>query len=727
MKKLFTLTFWAYICSSVSGQQILLFSENFDNGPAAFVINAPGVGSNQGTNQWIINNNFNGIPLYPNTKPEDSVVSGQINPGNAPHSKYLHIQDLLAANATADSVSDACWNPGVASDRFCYIGSPFCTLGLTDVIFTFFWLCEGDANAYGQVYYRANGGPWIQTGQAKYNGQSTWKYDTIGSPSFNNVQNLQFGFRWVNQSSSVKDESFAIDDVIAVGTYNSVTNPVKINIDQIFPDSVCGGNTLTIGFSLSAPLCDGTYNIMLYDSNGSPVADLAIFNFSAPDTAGFVSVQVPINITGSCFRVTITRVLPEPVIVSDTSVCFKIYNCPVTINTTSAPVMNDIDTTCVKSALDVSFYSYGNLNPGNIYYGEFSDSNGSFAHPDTFGQLPSSQSYPGPPGTVSGLVPANLPPGCGYYIRIVSSNPPTIGTTIGPFCVKQCDVTTNHTQDIQMCINYPSAIDTVVLNVMTNSWTNTDTYDTCNNWTVELLSMTNFSIVNIGGLGVYHDSTSGNFMLIAGPLSSLPVAPGTYYMRIISNCPGTQWDSTGTVIRITIGAPTTTPLTITGNSIDSVACNTPGSFLVLTVSPYNPNSQYYWSSNLLNGGNPFTIPGNTLDFYLSGAQPGQYMFYVQENNFGCYGPYSAPYIYDITTFPKVHITGPHQVCLGDTAIYRVGFLHDTYYDWSAPPGVQILVQGNNEVTMVFDTVGTFTIQDISINRCGTGRCLYPGL
>src|SRR5207248_1167738 len=141
-------------------------------------------------------------------------------------------------------------------------------------------------------------------------------------------------------------------------------------------------------------------------------------------------------------------------------------------------------------------------NLGNIYYGEFSDSNGSFAHPDTFGHLASGQAYPGPPGTVSGQVPANLPPGCGYYIRIVSSDPPAIGTIIGPFCVKQCDVTTNHTQDIQMCINYPNAIDTVVLNVMTNSWTGNDRYDTCNNWTVELLSMTNFSIVNIGGLGV---------------------------------------------------------------------------------------------------------------------------------------------------------------------------------------------------------------------------------
>ena len=40
---------------------------------------------------------------------------------------------------------------------------------------------------------------------------------------------------------------------------NSINNPVNITINQVSPDSVCGGNNLTIGFSLSAPLCDATY------------------------------------------------------------------------------------------------------------------------------------------------------------------------------------------------------------------------------------------------------------------------------------------------------------------------------------------------------------------------------------------------------------------------------------------------------------------------------------
>ena len=722
-KKAGIILLMAFLVQGVTAQQqVLLFTEGFDNGPTAFVFETNAIGLNHGNNDWIINNQFSGAPLYPNTLNEDSVLSGTIN--NAPISNYLHIHDI-AAPASAD----ANWNPASGSDRFCYIGSPFCTLGLTDVIFTFFWTGEGDSTAYGRVYYQANGGPWIQTGQAKYNGSHLWQYESIQDPNFNNVQNLEFGFRWVNPNNdTTKDISWGIDDVLAVGTYNpNGNNPVTLSITSITPDTVCQKDNILVGYSISAPLCDGTYDIKLSDSTGSfsnPI-DEGVFDIYAPDTTGYIYIQAPANVEGNCFKITITRLAPNPQITSDTSICFAIHHCPVSIITNSAPVMTDHDTACVKSAIDISFNSFGNFNNNNIYYAQLSDSNGSFANPFILGHLSSSQAYPALPGSVSGLIPGNVPPACGYYIRIVSTSPVSDGTVIGPFCLVQCDVTTNNTQDIHVCINYPNATDTVILNVADSQWHQGAQYDTCNNWTVELLDMMTFGIVNIGGLGVYHDSVSGNFKLIVGPLSQLPVAPGVYYMRIISNCSNEPWNETGTVIRITIGAPASDPPQIFSTQSDSVYCNNAG-ILELYVEPYNPNSIYFWNSNLFNNGLPIQEPGQIFLGNLAGAPPGNYVFYVREQNFGCYGPNSAPYDYVITTLPVIKITGPKKVCLGDTAILVANYVPATYYSWNAPPGVRIIpsLLGNNEIYLVFDSLGTYTMHCNSLNACGQDTASY---
>ncbi len=661
------------------------------------------------------------MPVYPNTPPQDSVVSGQIN--GAPFSNYLHIHD-----ATTTSVSNANWNSNNASDRFAFLGRPFCTLGMTNVIFTFFWICQGTNDAYGEVYYRVNGGPWIKTGQAKYNNQSRWKYEVIQDPAFNNVQNLQLGFRWVNPASGVPSNiSFGIDDIIAVGTYDNLNNPVTLSINLISPLTVCQDNFLTIGYSLSAPLCDAIYQIEMSDRNGnfSNPYNGGVFNIFAPDTSGFIGFQVPRDSAGTCFKIRIRRLNPEPQIVGTASVCFTIQNCPETVITNNAPVMNDADTTCILSVIDVKFNSIGVFLSNNVYIAELSNSSGSFANPYFLGSLPSRDAYPGPPGNISGLIPQNVPPGCGYYIRVRATSPATTGTTIGPFCLVQCDEHTNNHQDLHFCVPsgtqpYPNLCDTLVIHP--NEWNNQASYDTCNNWTIELRSMMDFSLVNSGGLGVYHDSIGGNFVLCVPPYKALlPVPPGAYYMRIVSNCSSQPWNQTGSVIRITIGAPDTIPPIIILE--DTVECNL--GIVSLTVSPFNrPPSDYEWASNGLNNTQPFIWPYNPLLVNFTNAPIDDYYFTVREINFGCYGPYSARATLSIIGIPDVGITGDTVVCLGDTVTYNVGYLKETYYNWDGPSGVKIFDEGNSQVTMIFDTIGTFTISNYSLNACGGDSGYY---
>ncbi len=720
MKKYLLLVFYCMlVVAGSSQQQILLLTQTFENGNANFNSDSGGVGTNSGNNSWIINNEYNGAPWYSNTPPQDSVVSGNIN--GAPFSTYLHIHD--EGMATSNSIANANWNSNTASDRFTFLGDAFCTLAMQNVIFTFFWIAEGNSDAYGEVYYRIDGGPWIKTGQPKYNNQSKWKYEVIQDPAFNNVTNLQLGFRWVNPASGVQSNvSFGIDDIIAVGTYDNINNPVELNINLISPTTVCQDNYITIGYDLSAPLCDGTYRIQMSDAAGNFVNpfDGGVFSIFAPDTFGYIGFQVPDNVSGSCFRIRINRISPEPQIIGDTSICFTIQDCPESIFTNNAPVMNDIDTTCIQSVIDVKFNSFGVFGPGNqnnTYTAQLSDMNGSFASPYVLGTLPSDESFPAMPGTVSGVIPANVPPGCGYYIRVVSNFPSVVGSLIGPFCLTQCDELTNNIQDIHVCLNgstpYPNDAN---LTIAINHWNNNASYDTCNNWTIELRSMMDFSLVNSGGLGIYHDSLGGNFVIDFPPYANqLPVAPGTYYMRILSNCSSLPWNQTGSVIRITIGAPDTSrPVIILD---DTVSCNL--GLVSLFVSPFkHPPSDYEWAANGLNNGNPFIWPYNPLLVDFTGAPLDDYVFYVREINFGCVGAYSDRATLTVIGIPDVAITGPVQVCLGDTVTYNVDYLKETYYNWDAPPGVTVLDEANSQVTMIFDSIGTFTISNFSLNDCG---------
>ncbi|MFN8298005.1 MAG: gliding motility-associated C-terminal domain-containing protein [Chitinophagales bacterium] len=719
MKKIYLFLLAAFVVVlGRAQQQILLMTETFEGAGNSFVMDSGGVGTNSGSNSWIINNNYTGQPTYPNTPPQDSVVSGQIN--GAPNSHYLHIHD-----ETNTTVSNANWNTANASDRFTYLGSPFCTLGMTNVIFTFFYVCEGDANTYGEVYYRIDGGPWIKTGQAKYNNQSKWKYEVIQDPAFNNVQNLQLGFRWVNPAAGTTNVSFGIDDIIAVGTYDEVNNPVQVNISGVTPTSVCQGDNIIFFWSLSKPLCDADYFLELSDANGNNFAGINQFiHINAPDTTGAFLWTVPNNIIGNCFKMRLHRA-GQPDIVGSASVCFSVSDCPETVITQNAPVMTDVDTACVLSVIDVKFNSYGVFLTNNAYIAELSDASGSFANPYFLGSLPSNQSFPAQPGNVSGLIPQSVPAGCGYYIRVRATSPATTGTLIGPFCLVHCDELTNNHTDLHFCIGSPSDSICHQFNIKPNNWTNQADYDTCNKWTIELRSMMDFSLVNSGGLGVYHDSIGGNFTICMPSVrDSLPMAPGAYYMRIVSNCSNQAWNQTGSVIRLTVGAPDTIPPDILMD--DTVTCNQ--GQIAFTVDPFkHPPSDYIWSSNFLGNptGTPFEWPIPTLTVNITpGTLIGDYVIYVRERNFGCFGPYSDAGRFTLITSPAVHIAGDTLVCLGDTVTYDVTYLKETYYNWDGPPGVTILDESNSQVTMIFDSLGDFNISNFSLNACGSDSGNY---
>lgn len=714
--------FALFICliAGVKAQpNILIFNDDFTNGSGNWALNGAGVGANNGSNQWIVNNQYNGAPLYPTTTDQNSTVSGTIS---FPNTNYLHIHDVPNAGV----VANANFNPANASDRLAILNAGICTMGFTNVRFSFFYLVEGGAQGYGQLYFSRNNGAWQQIGQPQYNNQTLWKYEILTNPQFNNANDLRFAFRWVNTGGGPANMSFAVDDIFVLGDYD-LTNPVTISITNV-PAQVCQGTNLVFSFALSDTLCDGQYSIQLLNPVGVVVNTWA-FNMYYPQTTATLAINISATTPiGVCYKIRVNRVSPPPQITGILSVCFNIVACPNTI-TTLQPVVtigseapNGIGV-CVGSVIDVPFWSTGSFFPGNQYIAQLSDVNGNFGAPQTIGSFMSQQAYDPTvtpnPGNVSGIIPPTAD-GCNYYIRVISTGPGTIGTVWGPFCIKNCDIETNNHQDIHFCISSTLGDTTTITYDINTPPVVGVTYGPGNQFLVEVLNSQTFAQVNIGVIGSVTSTTSGTIQINIPPLPgllALGMQPGMYYIRVVATNSSAPNNALGSLIRMTIGAPYDgpNPIIATNNTI----CWNTGAIVFFYLQVYNPQSTYQWFLN----GNPFpNYPTYPLGVQFNGA-PGYYIFTVQETNFGCVGPMSPPDTVTMITAPNANISGPLNVCFGDTNQYSVSFIPNTAYGWSLnPPGAgSILINGADEITIAWDQVpsGVVTLTlDYATNQCG---------
>jgi gliding motility-associated-like protein len=731
MKKLLFILSVCFLSNHyLQSQSLLLYTEDFQTGGTGFTLNSGGPGSNTGTNQWIINNQYSGAPTYNDTYRQDSTYSGTIS--FAPFSENLHIHDAPSG------ITNCNYDPGVTSDRFAYMTNGICTMGMDSVHFSFFYLCQGSGTAYGEVYYSINNGPWTQTGLSQYNNKYKWKYEDITDPAFANVGDIRFGFRWRNLNGPSPDSvAFAIDDVALVAEYN---NPVTLTVDSVSPNPVCQGGLLFIYWSMSDTLCDGTYAIDLSDQFGNfNTSYIWAANINYPQTNGAFAIILPTGAgPGTCYKIRIRRTSPVPFFVGTASACFTIISCPNVITTLQPVVTLDTNAVCVGSAIDVPFYSTGVFNANNVYTAELSDVNGVFqSNPPVVGNSPNSATYDpnlgSPPGTVSGIVPS-VPPGCGYYIRVVSSNPAVVGAPWGPFCIQDCDLNTNNSQDIDFCVTDCSAApggdnDTITVNV-----TNPALYNPGNVFETQLLSSMNFAQIGPNGILGSVAATNDTILPIHVPCKdSLPIVGipvGMNYMRVVATSSIQPENSLGSLIRFTVGAPRANAEIITSydfNTFTQQDTFCVGDIVALFFSPYNyfDNSTYMWQCNGINSGNPFVSPSgaNSNSLYVSLGGPGTLTFQVQETSYGCVGPWSPVHTIIVLPAPSTIVTGPHYVCEGDTNTYTSLFTNGTYYSWTVNGG-SIVDTANNVVDVTWQNAGLYSIVMNALNQCGTSTNTY---
>ena len=525
----------------------------------------------------------------------------------------------------------------------------------------------------------------------------------------------------------------------------SVADPVEINITSVAPNPVCEGTFLTINYELSEPLCNGTYLLELSNNGGtfpSAFTSWAI-NINYPTTSGSTSILLPNGaVAGDCYKVRLSRTSPEPMITGIASACFEIIECPNVI--TTAPVGPPVVTldplpVCVGSVIDIPLFSTGIFAANNAYVCQLSEPDGTFSTtPPIVGSSPDASTYDPAivpfPGSVSGIIP-NTEPGCNYYLRIVSTNPSVVGTVWGPFCIQQCDITTNETQDISFCItecaNDPDGeSQNIVLDINTNN--QTVNYAANNVFTTQLFSSQTFmQIGNDGILGEIQANEDAILEINVPCLEdaiALGIPIGLSYLRVVASNPSDPANTVSTLIRITVGSITTVPQIITSYdyadfSVADTLC-APASILLM-FNPYDPSdgSTYEWSCSGINNGAPFASPNgaNSNVLLVTANAPTVLDFSVQRTNNGCVGAWNPVHSVVVAGPPVVFIQGPSPICLGDTNSYEVPFIGSTYYSWTndaLPEEVAFQDTSNNVLNIAFDVAGSYTLNLNVLNQCG---------
>jgi gliding motility-associated-like protein len=337
-----------------------IFTETFENGITNWTLN-----NTNGTNIWVNNNSYIGgtcASVGFTSSPTPDQPAGITN---NPQSYYLHIvaTNSLPVNCGAGSVNfpplNANFNGSQASTQYATLNTPINTVGLSNVTVSFYWLGDGDANDYAILESSIDGGTtWVQAG-AILNNQTTWIQTTRTSPTWANLANLRFRFKWINNSSSSQDPPIAIDQIVitadapatcpAQATQCATLIAPPVNYPTFAQlDSICQG---------------GTINLPTSSNNVTPITGtwLPAVNNQATTTYTFTPTA------GQCAEDTIMEVavkpIPELTAVASQTVCVGESVNAISYNSTV--VGSTINWTNNTSSIGLSASGTGDINAFN--------------------------------------------------------------------------------------------------------------------------------------------------------------------------------------------------------------------------------------------------------------------------------------------------------------------------------------------------------------------------
>lgn len=404
-------TWLAIMFPAFLNAQTVLFTEDFDSGAPGFTLNTSDLGSTtSGSNTWVVNSAFTGgsgdiiclgIP-FAFTVPNTPLQPAGIVPQNG---NYMHISSVAALNSGVLNASFAAAD-GLctqAENNFVRMSSDVSTVGASSVSISFWWLCQGGPQSYGEVYFSNDqGGTWnlITTPITQYRNQPTWAQQTITLPIFNNQPTLRFGFRFVNGTSlfGAEDPAFSVDNV-TITSDEGVPN--SILVASVSTTNICQGGGIDVEYEALGTYTPGNiFTVQLSDANGDFSTPVDVGSLTST-TSGTITATVPAGTpAGNGYRIRVVSSTPPT-----TGSALDID-----INVITAPnAGEDTETTICKATgiYDLFALIPGNPDPGGAWVGP-----GGMAFDGLF------NSFSNPGGEY--IYAINAPPPCGASFTTVT-------------------------------------------------------------------------------------------------------------------------------------------------------------------------------------------------------------------------------------------------------------------------------------------------------------------
>lgn len=316
------------------GTAQVLFEEDFESAPQ-FTLNTTDANSTANvSNTWLVNAVYAGGGGVADCAgfPIDFTIpatAGQPVGITAPNGNYLHTASLVAIQNGITCCSFGagdgfCTQP---DDIFARMTTDVSTVGVGEVSLSFWWLCNGGNQNYGEVYYSVNGGvSWTQitTPIAQYRNTTNWGEQTITLPDFADQPTLRFGFRFHNGTSlfGAADPGFALDDVRITAT-SAATISTALAVG-----SFCQGSSLSVPYEANGAFVAGNvFTAQLSDAAGS-FSFPAFMGSVAATESGSIPCTIPSAMPpGSGYRVRVVSTTPV-VIGSDNGSDLTVLDAP---------------------------------------------------------------------------------------------------------------------------------------------------------------------------------------------------------------------------------------------------------------------------------------------------------------------------------------------------------------------------------------------------------------
>ncbi|MBX2979025.1 MAG: choice-of-anchor J domain-containing protein [Flavobacteriales bacterium] len=314
-------SFTTLILSALLGAaqaQTVLFNEDFEGTPA-FTLNTTDVSSVAGgQNLWLVNNVYTGgagsitcfgFPLpfsVPNTAGQPAGIS-------SPNGNYMHIssQAAVSSGVLCASFVAADGLCATAANHFTRMNTDVSTVGAGDVTLSFWWLCGGGTNNYGEVYYSTNSGTsWnlVATAPGQYRNQQSWVQQSISLPEFSGQATLRFGFRFFNGvTASAQDPGFSVDDVRIT---SAQSEPTSVSTGALV-NEVCAGAAIQVPYtSVGNYQAGNVFTAELSDAAGNFGTAVTIGSV-ASTTSGTINATIPPGtVAGAGYRIRVSASAP---------------------------------------------------------------------------------------------------------------------------------------------------------------------------------------------------------------------------------------------------------------------------------------------------------------------------------------------------------------------------------------------------------------------------------